>query len=152
MLKSPTCILLAVTKNIHLFIQVALSNNLSGSPSSLPAIDIDTEGAQQKRKELLESQLQERVKFNLKQDRDKALLDQEAEEEKHRTLLSLEEQSFKQMQQAIKKKELEFQKELAEKQSLISVKESDRLIEAHQREMEAMKAQLEDEKQQQKQV
>ena len=101
---------------------------------------------------MLDSQLQEQVKINLKHQQEKALLHQEAEEEKQSTFSRLEEQSLQQMQQAIRKKELEFQKELAEKQSRISVQESDKLIEAHQREMEALKEHLETENRHQKQV
>ena len=115
-------------------------------------VDTNSEAAQQERKDLHDSQLQEQVKVNLKHNKEKALLDQEAEEEKQRTFLSLEEQSLQQIQQAIKKREMEFQKELAEKQSHISVDESDKLIAAHQKEMQALKENLEAEKQKQKQV
>lgn len=130
--------------------QVALSNG--GSPTSLPVVDTNSEVAQQARKDLLDSQLQEQAKVNLKHTNEKAQLDQEAEEEKQRTFLSLEEQSLQQIQQAIKKKELEFQKELAERQSHMSVDESDKLIAAHQKEMQALKENLEAEQQQQKKV
>ncbi len=101
---------------------------------------------------MLDSQLQEQARVNLKHYKEKTRLDQEAEEEKKSTFLSLEEQSLQQMQLAIKKNDLEFQKELAEKQSHISVDESDKLIAAHQKEMQALKENLEAEQQQQKQV
>ena len=115
-------------------------------------VDTNSKVAQQERKDLLDHQLQEQVKVNLKHSKEKSQLDQEAEEEKQRTFLSLEEQSLQQIQQAIRKKEMEFRKELAEKQSHISVDESDKLIEAHQKEMQALKENLDAEKQQQKQV
>lgn len=129
---------------------MAVSN--TGSVTSLPAVDSSSEDSQQARKDLLDSQLQEQAKVNLKHSKEKAQLDQEAEEEKHHTLLSLEEQSLQQMQQAIRKKEMEFQKELAEKQGHMSVNESDKLIAAHQKEMQALKENLEAEQQQQKRV
>ena len=119
---------------------------------SLPVIDVNSEAAQQERKDLLDSQLQQLVKVNLKHCQEKSLLDQEAKQEKHCTFLSLEEQSLQQMQQALRRKELEFQKEFAQKQGFISVEESDKLIEAHQKEIHALKEHLEAEKQQQKQV
>ena len=118
----------------------------------LPVVDTDSEVAQHARKELFDSQLQEQARVNLKHSKEKAQLDQEAEEEKKSTFLSLEEQSLQQMQMAIKKKEMEFQKELAEKQSLMSVNDSDKLIAAHQKEMQALKENLEAEQQQQKKV
>ena len=135
---------------LYVPIQIALSN--SGSPTSLPLVDTNSEVAQQARKDLLDSQLQEQAKVNLKHGKEKAQLDQEAEEEKQHTFSSLEEQSLQQMQQAIKKKEFEFQKELAERQNHMSVDESDKLIAAHQKEMQALKENLEAEQQQQKQV
>ena len=138
------------SKMLHAPTQTALSD--SGSTTSLPVVDTHSEVAQQARKDLLDLQLKEQVKVNLKHSKEKALLDQEAEEEKQHTFLSLEEQSLQQMQQAIKKKQLEFQKELAEKQSHMSVDESDKLIAAHQTEVQALKENLEAEQQQQKQV
>ena len=138
------------SKMLHAPTQIALSN--SSSTTSLPVVDTHSEVAQQARKDLLDSQFKEQVKVNLKHSKEKALLDQEAEEEKQCTFLSLEEQSLQQMQQAFKKKQLEFQKELAEKQSHMSVDESDKLIAAHQMEVQALKENLEAEQQQQKQV
>lgn len=118
----------------------------------MPVVETDSEDARKEREILLDSQLHQQVKVNLKHNQEKALLDQEAEEEKQLTFSNLEEQSVQQLQHAIKKKELEFQRELAEKQSSVSVSESDKLIEAHQKEMEALKEHLEAEKLQQKQV
>lgn len=130
--------------------QVALRN--SDSPASLPVVDTDSDVVQQARKDLFDSQVQDQAKIHLRHTKEKAQIDQEAEEEKQRTFLTLEEQSVQQMMQAIKKKELEFQKELAERQNHISVDESDKLIAAHQKEMQVLKENLKVEKQQQKQV